>query len=284
MTVLKSGIFCPQGAQVGSGTAASEDGSRGKILELKDVVKTYPNGTQALKGVSFDVERGAFVAVIGLSGSGKSTLLRCVNRLHQPTSGKIVFDGREVTTLSEKELTNVRCEIGMIFQQFNLVKRRDVLTNVLTGRLGQWHNNFLGGILGKWPKEWIDDAYKALELVGIADKALVRADGLSGGQQQRVAIARTLMQHPKLLLADEPVASLDPSTSHSVMQYLKDLNTKHGITVVCNLHFLSLVREYATHVVALRGGEKVFEGRPSDITNQWFRDIYGEDAREVEIH
>ncbi|MEY4066247.1 MAG: phosphonate transporter ATP-binding protein [Pseudomonadota bacterium] len=254
------------------------------ILSIQNLVKTYPNGTRALKGVSFDVPRGSFVAVIGLSGSGKSTMLRCVNRIHEPTSGSILFDGQEMTSLSPKELRAVRQHIGMVFQHFNLIKRRDVLTNVLSGRLGQMSELPFGGIFKRWPKEWVDEAHEALKLVGIPDKALVRADGLSGGQQQRVAIARTLMQKPKLLLADEPVASLDPSTSNSVMQYLKLLNEKHGVTVVCNLHFLSLVREYATHVVALRGGEKVFEGKPLDITPQWFKDIYGEQAKEVEIH
>lgn len=256
----------------------------GNIVELHDVVKIYPNGTRALKGVSFDVPKGAFLAVIGLSGSGKSTMLRCINRLHQPSAGRILFDGRDITHIPERELRHVRSDIGMVFQQFNLIKRRDVLTNVLTGRLGARADSMFGSILRKWPKEWVDEAYEALKTVGIPDKALVRADGLSGGQQQRVAIARTLMQKPKLLLADEPVASLDPSTSNSVMQYLKILNEQHGVTVICNLHFLSLVRDYSTHVVALRGGEKVFEGKPTDITPQWFRDIYGEQAKEVEIH
>lgn len=150
--------------------------------------------------------------------------------------------------------------------------------------MAKLNERFLGGILQKWPQEWIDDAYDALKIVGIADKALVRADGLSGGQKQRVAIARTLIQKPNLLLADEPVASLDPTTSYSVMNYLQDLNQNRNITVVCNLHFLSLVRDYSTHVIALRNGEKVFEGKPSDISEKWFRDIYGADAKEVEIH
>ncbi len=253
------------------------------ILQLEHVSKTYPNGTRALKDISFCVEKGAFVSVIGLSGSGKSTMLRCINRLHEPTSGNIIFNGKNITHVGERELRDVRGQIGMVFQQFNLIKRRNVLTNVLTGRLGQWQKSISGGIFQHWPKEWIDDAYAALKTVGIEEKALVRADGLSGGQQQRVAIARTLMQKPQMLLADEPVASLDPSTSHSIMKYLKMLNEEHGVTVLCNLHFLSLVREYSTHVIALRGGEKVFEGKPSDITEQWFRDIYGEEAREVEI-
>ena len=254
------------------------------ILELKELCKTYPNGTQALKNVSFSVPRGSFVAVIGLSGSGKSTLLRCVNRLHEPTSGDVVFNNQHMTRLSESQLRHTRRDIGMIFQQFNLVKRRSVLSNVLMGKSGVLSDHFLGGIASRWRKEWIEEAIEALQLVGIADKALVRADGLSGGQQQRVAIARTLMQNPQLLLADEPVASLDPSTSHSVMGYLKNLNENKNITVLCNLHFLSLVREFSTMVVALKKGEVAFIGKPTDITPAWFHDIYGDDAKEVEIH
>jgi phosphonate transport system ATP-binding protein len=254
------------------------------LVDIQNLVKTYPNGTQALKNVSFSVKPGSFVAVIGLSGSGKSTMLRCINKLHESTSGSIVVDGVSVTSTNETQLRELRCKIGMVFQHFNLVERRSVLSNVLSGRLGQTGEKLLGGVFGKWPQAWLDDAYEALRLVGIENKALVRADGLSGGQQQRVAIARALMQKPKLLLADEPVASLDPATSNSVMNYLKLINEKHGVTVMCNLHFLSLVREFATDVVALRGGEKVFEGKPQDISKQWFKDIYGEQAKEVEIH
>jgi phosphonate transport system ATP-binding protein len=254
------------------------------ILQVQNLFKTYPNGTRALKGISFNVPKGAFLSVIGLSGSGKSTLLRCINRIHEPTSGSIFFEGQDITHVNEQRLRMIRSKIGMVFQHFNLINRRSVLNNVLMGRLGQLNERFLGGILQKWPQEWIDDAYDALKIVGIADKALVRADGLSGGQKQRVAIARTLIQKPNLLLADEPVASLDPTTSYSVMNYLQDLNQNRNITVVCNLHFLSLVRDYSTHVIALRNGEKVFEGKPSDISEKWFRDIYGADAKEVEIH
>lgn len=254
------------------------------ILQVDNIVKIYPNGTKALKGISFQVPKGAFLSVIGLSGSGKSTLLRCINRIHEPTAGTVFFEGQDITHINERQLRDVRKKIGMVFQHFNLINRRNVLNNVLMGRLGEFNKNFLGGIFNKWPEEWVHDAYEALKIVGIADKALVRADGLSGGQKQRVAIARTLVQNPHLLLADEPVASLDPTTSYSVMNYLKDINTKRNITVVCNLHFLSLVRDYSTHVIALRNGEKVFEGRPTDISEKWFKDIYGADAKEVEIH
>lgn len=254
------------------------------ILQVKDLVKTYPNGVKALRKVNFEVPKGAFLSIIGLSGSGKSTLLRCISRIHEPTEGSIYFDGQNITHLQDQKLRKIRSKIGMIFQHFNLIDRRNVLNNVLMGRLGQLNNRFLSGIFRSWPQEWIHDAYEALKIVGIAEKALIRADSLSGGQKQRVAIARTLLQNPNLLLADEPVASLDPSTSYSVMNYLRDLNQKKNITVICNLHFLSLVREYSTHVIALKNGEKVFEGKPLDITEKWFRDIYGADAREVEIH
>lgn len=254
-----------------------------EILRVENLNKIYPNGAQALSDINFSVKKGTFLAVIGLSGSGKSSLLRCINRIHEPTSGEIYFNGHAITNLREGDLCKVRTKIGMVFQHFNLINRKSVLNNVLYGRLGQFQKKLLGGILQPWPKEWIKDAHEALNLVGIDHKALVRADGLSGGEKQRVAIARTLMQHPELLLADEPVASLDPNTSHSVMNYLRDLNVKYGITIICSLHFLSLVREYSTHVIALRNGKKVFEGEPHEITDPWFKDIYGNQAREVQV-
>jgi len=253
------------------------------FLTISHLNVVYPNGVQALQDVSFSVPKHAFVSIIGVSGSGKSTLLRSLNGLQKITSGSVEFDGYGLNGLSPKEWAKIRCEMGMIFQQFNLIKQATVLTNVLTGRLGQWRQHFLGGVFNAWPAQWIQDAHKALETVGLGHKALHRASDLSGGQQQRVAIARTLMQNPKLLLADEPVAALDPSSSHSVMEYLKKLNTEFGMTILCNLHFLSLVREYSTHVIALKGGQKVFEGTPSSITKDWFATIYGEKAKEVTI-
>src|SRR5512138_2978977 len=248
------------------------------MLRIENLTKVYPNGTQALKNVSFEVADGEFLAVIGLSGSGKSTPLRCINRLIEPTSGKIFWNGVDITTASTDEIRKIRRQIGMVFQQFNLVKRSSVMTNVLAGRLG-YANPFLS-LIGIWPKSERERAIQALNRVGIADKAGSRADALSGGQQQRVGIARTLMQDPRLILADEPVASLDPVLSHSILQYLEQLN-KEGITVICSLHFLDLVHRYATRVIALKDGIKVFEGSAKEIDHARFKEIYGEEAQEV---
>lgn len=251
------------------------------ILEIKNLDKYYDNGVHALRDVSFTVDEGEFLVIIGLSGSGKSTLLRCINRLIEPTSGQILFRGDDIVKLSVPELRERRKRIGMIFQHFNLVKRKSVLVNALSGRLGSvstWNS-----LVGRFSPEDEALALDRLELVGLREKAHHRADELSGGQQQRVAIARTLMQDPDILLADEPVASLDPATSHSVMKYLREANQALGKTIVCNLHFLSLVREYGSRVIALRDGEVVFEGQPEQIDEAWFRKIYGDEAEEVRI-
>jgi len=251
------------------------------VLEIRDLVKVYPSGTRAVDGVSLDIQRGEFVVLIGLSGSGKSSLLRCINRLVEPTSGRIVFDGADVTRASGPELRRIRRRIGMIFQSFNLVRRASVLSNTLSGRLG--YRTTWRTIVSRPSAQDVIAAFENLGRVGIADKAYARADALSGGQQQRVGIARALMQRPDLMLADEPVASLDPATSHSVMKYLEEINKKDGITVICSLHFLSLARRYGTRVVALKGGKVAFDGQPSEIDERRFKEIYGEDAIEVEI-
>ncbi len=251
------------------------------MLEIQDLVKVYPSGTRAVDGVTLNVEHGEFVVLIGLSGSGKSTLLRCINRLVEPTSGRVIFDGAKVTGASGTELRRIRRRIGMIFQQFNLVRRSSVLSNTLAGRLG--YRSTWRTIVGRPSPEDVAAAFQNLGRVGIADKAFSRADALSGGQQQRMGIARALMQAPDLMLADEPVASLDPATSHSVMKYLEEINKKDGITVICSLHFLSLARRYGTRVVALKGGKVAFDGNPADIDERRFKEIYGEDAIEVEI-
>lgn len=256
--------------------------SQETILSVKNLVKTYPNGVQALKGVSFDVKKGEFVVIIGLSGSGKSTLLRCLNRLHDPTSGEVMFAGKNIVKSHGSEIRELRKKVAMIFQSFNLIDRHTVLRNVLTGNL--YKTGTFKSILGIFTDEERSIAQKFLSLVGIGDKAHYRADQLSGGQKQRVAIARALAQNPEVLLADEPVASLDPATCHTVMDYLEKVNKELGITIICNLHFLSLVRRYATRVIALKGGQIMYDGDPKLIDNKWFETIYGEGAKEVHIN
>jgi phosphonate transport system ATP-binding protein len=255
------------------------------MLKIEHLSKVYEDGTKALHDFSIEIPDGQFLVIIGLSGSGKSTLLRCINRLINPTSGKIWLDGEDITAASPAQLRRIRLKIGMIFQQFNLVKRSSVMTNVLSGRLG--YRTTLPSLFHSFPQEDYNRAIRNLERVGIPQKAWARADTLSGGQQQRVGIARALMQEPKVMLADEPVASLDPATSHSVMKYLEQINKEDGITVLCNLHFLSLARRYADRVIALRndgeGGHIVFDGPATEIDEAKFREIYGEDAVEVEI-
>ena len=254
----------------------------GDQLIIEHLTKIYERGdVLALNDVSFSVEKGEFLVVIGLSGSGKSTLLRCINRLVEPTSGKIYFDGVDVTAASGAELRRLRRKMGMIYQHFNLVKRSSVLTNVLAGRLG--YVNPWTSAVHRFPREDIEVALKNLERVGIRDQAFKRADELSGGQQQRVGIARALMQDPELLMADEPVSALDPATSHSVMKYLEQMNQEDGVTVIASLHFLSLARRYGTRIIALKGGEVVFEGLPDEIDEKRFKEIYGDEAEQVEI-
>jgi phosphonate transport system ATP-binding protein len=251
------------------------------MLKIEHVTKVYDNGVVALKDVSFEVPDGQFLVIIGLSGSGKSTLLRCINRLIEPTEGRIEWNGLDITDATDEELRLIRRRIGMIFQHFNLVKRSPVMTNVLSGRLG--YANPMWSFINRFSAEDKKLALEKLERVGIREKAYVRADQLSGGQQQRVGIARALMQQPELMLADEPVASLDPATSDSVMKYLGLLNKEDGITVLCSLHFLSLARKYADRIIALKDGRMEFDGLPAEIDDQRFKDIYGEEAVRVEI-
>ncbi|MCC7353065.1 MAG: phosphonate ABC transporter ATP-binding protein [Anaerolineae bacterium] len=251
------------------------------MLQVQNLTKIYEDGTRALTDASFTVAEGEFVVLLGLSGSGKSTLLRCLNRLIEPTSGKIVFNGVDVTAASGQGLRLVRRSIAMIFQQFNLVERSSVLTNVLSGRLG--YVNSLSSSLGFFPREEMDRATHNLERVGLKEKAYNRARALSGGQQQRVGIARALMQEPKLILADEPVASLDPVLAHSILGYLETLNKEDKITVICSLHIPSWARRYASRILALKGGRLVFDGPSAQLDRQRFREIYGEEAQDVEV-
>lgn len=244
------------------------------LLEVKDLYKTYDGQSYAVNNLSFTAEASDFIILLGLSGSGKSTLLRCINRLIEPSKGDVIFSGKSIVALKGKELREYRRNIAMVFQQFNLIKNLSVLTNVLTGRLG-YHS--LGSAFTKAETE---AAYQNLERVGLQDFAKRPVKQLSGGQQQRVAIARALMQEPRIILADEPVASLDPATADSIMQYLAEIN-KEGIAVICSLHFLSLARRYGSRVLALKDGYKAFEGLPSQIDKTRFKEIYGEEAEEI---
>jgi phosphonate transport system ATP-binding protein len=253
----------------------------GAMLRVEHLTKVYPNGTQALKDVSFQVEDGEFLAVIGLSGSGKSTLLRCINRLIEPTSGKVIWNDVDITAVPASQMRNVRRQIGMIFQQFNLVKRSSVMTNTLSGRLG--YVSPYQSLFNYFSPADYQRAMDNLEQLGLADKVHVRADSLSGGQQQRVGIARALMQEPKLVLADEPVASLDPVLAHSILKYLEQMNKERKITVLCSLHFLDLVHRYATRAIALKDGQLVFQGLPKEIDDAQFKAIYGQEAERVSI-
>jgi len=252
------------------------------MLIVENLTKIYPDGTKALDNVSFTVEDGEFLIVIGLSGSGKSTLLRCINRLVDPNAGRIVWNGKDVTAATGPELRLIRREIGMIFQHFNLVRRLSVEKNVLTGRLG--YTKPSSALFDRFPPETRDLARQAMARVGIVELAQKRADELSGGQQQRVGIARALMQEPDMILADEPVSALDPVLAHNILQHLETLN-REGMTILCSLHYLDLVQRYASRVIGLRDGRVVYRGTREEIrrmTDEEFRDIYGEEAVRIE--
>jgi phosphonate ABC transporter, ATP-binding protein len=242
------------------------------MIQLKDVSKIYDNGTVGLKGINLTINKGEFVVVVGLSGAGKSTLLRSINHLHDITSGDILIDGKSITSAKGKNLRKLRRDIGMIFQNFNLVKRSSVLRNVLVGRVAYyptWKTTF-----NLFSKEDKQKAYEALQQVDLADKVYARADELSGGQQQRVAIARVLMQNPKIILADEPTASLDPQTSVRVMNDLKMLNEKYGMIVVANLHSIELAQQFGERVIGIRAGQVVYDGKMKDTPKSVFTNIY----------
>jgi len=252
------------------------------MLEVRHLTKVYDDGTVALKDVSFSVPDGEFLVVIGLSGSGKSTMLRCINRLIDPTEGEIIWNGVDLAQLKGEELRKTRRKIGMIFQHFNLVKRSKVVTNVLSGRLG--YTSSWSSLMGRFSREDNEKALGSLKRLGILDQAYKRADELSGGQQQRVGVARALMQEPEMILADEPVASLDPVLAHSIMQYLEILNREDRMTIICSLHYLDLVQRYATRVIGLKEGKLVYQGSKADImamTDEQFKEIYGEEAERV---
>ncbi|MBX4940255.1 phosphonate ABC transporter ATP-binding protein [Rhizobium binae] len=244
------------------------------MFELKDVTRRFGKKL-AVDTVTLTIPQGQMVGIIGRSGAGKSTLLRMINRLQQPSSGSIHFAGVEVSALRGRALRNWQRDCAMIFQQFNLVPRLDVLTNVMLGRLN--HRSTLLSLLNIFTREERVHAIAALERLGIEQTALQAAGTLSGGQQQRVAIARALMQNPKMVLADEPIASLDPLNAKIVMDALRDINEREGITVVTNLHTLDTARNYCERIVGMAGGRIVFDGKPSELTAEAVKEIYGTD-------
>lgn len=238
-------------------------------ISLRDVTKRFPNGFEALKGIDTDIQQGSFTVVLGPSGAGKSTLLRMMNGLESPTRGEVRI-GEEI--VDTHKLRQIRAKVAMVFQQFNLVDRLSVVTNVLTGRLAQ--RSWVGSVFYLFRKEDMGIVEQALMRVGLSDKAWSRADKLSGGQQQRVGIARALAQQPKVILADEPVASLDPVSSEEVMTLLRQICDRDGITVVVNLHQVELARRFADRIIGMNSGKIVFDGRPEEMTQSVLRTIY----------
>ena len=251
------------------------------MIEFRNVVKTYPGNVKALQGVTCKIEQGEFVAIIGLSGAGKSTFIRCINQMHTVTSGEIFVNGANVTTLKGNELRQFRRKIGMVFQSFNLVKRTTVIKNVLTARVADM--SLWKSILGLYTKEDKILALTALDNVGILDKAYLRADTLSGGQAQRVALARCLAQKPDIILADEPVASLDPLTSQQVMEDFVRINKKFNITVVANMHHVDIAKKYAQRIIGIKAGQIVYDGPSENLNEDDLTNIYGRSLQHGEL-
>ena len=242
------------------------------MLRIENLCKTYKKCNQALRDVSLEVDAGEFVVVLGKSGSGKSTLLRCINRLVEPTSGRVFFNDEEITGASNRQLRKLRQKIGMVFQQYNLVSRCSVKKNVLAGKLASISTP--ASLFNLFPQVDVEKAQDVLQRLGIADKEKERADKLSGGQQQRVGLARALMQEPKLILADEPISSLDPATSKQIMGLLKEFNQKDGVTVICNLHLPSLSRKYGSRIIALNQGCIIYDGPVNNLSERELHSFY----------
>ena len=252
--------------------APQPEPSDATVLSVRDLRVSYTSGKEILKGISFDVGPEAFFAIIGPSGAGKSTLIRCINRLVEPTSGEVIFGGRDLLELDEKQMRLERRNIGMIFQEFNLIDRLSVIDNVLTGRLGYVGN--LRSMLRMYSKEDIANAVRLLDRVGLIDHMDKRADQLSGGQRQRVGIARALIQNPKLLLVDEPTSSLDPKIAREVMTMIRGIAGEFQVPVLCNIHDVDLALEFCSRVIGLQGGIKKFDGPPAEIDKHVLGDIY----------
>lgn len=242
------------------------------ILEFQKVSKTYNNITKALHDISFAVEEGEFVSVIGPSGAGKSTLLRCINRLVDASSGAIVLDGQDITKFKKKELRHVRTKTGMIFQHYNLVNRLSVIENVLHGRLGQ--KSTISGMIGHYTEKEKEKAFEIINELGLNEQAYKRCDELSGGQKQRVGIARAIMQEPRIILCDEPIASLDPKASKVIMDHLSNINKKNKITCIVNLHQVDVALKYSERIIGVTGGKIVYDGPSENLTKEIIHDIY----------
>ena len=249
------------------------------MIKFTNVDKVYPGGFKALKDVNLEIKDGEFVAIIGRSGAGKSTLIRTINKMHDITGGSLTVGDINVSSLKGKELRKFRRNVGMIFQSFNLVDRMSVINNVLTGFVPELSP--IRSIFGIYPKEYKIKALESLEKVDILDKAYVRADNLSGGQQQRVALARTLAYNPNIILADEPVASLDPINARSVMSYFKRINEEMKITILLNIHHVDLALEYATSVIGIKDGQIIYHGPSKDVNDKILTQIYGDSIDEI---
>ncbi len=242
------------------------------LLKVEELSKTFPNGVNALKKVSFKVRQGDFIAVLGKSGSGKSTLLRCINRLVESTSGNIVFQEQDIAKLSSKLMRKARRKMGFVFQDYNLVNRSSVISNVLSGRLG--YTDSIASLINYFSEEDKIRAFENLERVEISSKAYDRVDTLSGGQRQRVGVARALMQEPSLILADEPVSSLDPSLAKSILAILKKINEKDKTAIICNLHQPELAKAFANRILVLKEGGLIFDGVPGELGESFNESIY----------
>ena len=245
------------------------------IMSIENLNKEYSKGKSVLKGINFNIKQGELLSIIGPSGAGKSTLLRSINRMIEPTSGKITFDDKDITGVKGKELRKMRTNIGMIFQHYNLVDRLSVFENVMHGTLG--YKNSVQGIFSMYTESEKEEALDIITELGIQDHIYKRCDELSGGQKQRVGIARALVQKPKIILCDEPIASLDPSSSRVIMEHLRKICSKKGITVIVNLHQVDVAKNYSDRIIGLNSGQIVYNGHPSEIDKEVIQSIYGTD-------
>lgn len=249
------------------------------LLQVSNVKKYYHGTTAALDDISFSVRKGEFISVIGPSGAGKSTLLRCINRMIEVSSGEVCFEGNSVGKLNKKELKRLRSQIGMIFQHYNLVDRLSVIENVLHGRLGS--KSTMAGVMGRYSQEEKRQALAVITMLGLGEHIYQRCDRLSGGQKQRVGIARALIQNPKMILCDEPIASLDPSSSKVIMDQLKKFTRELRITLIVNLHQVNVAVNYSDRIIGINKGKIVFDGDPNELTEDRLSEIYGTESSEL---